>query len=124
MENPTLNPTPDPSYDISMIREISRGNEAFIRKMLGIFVEQTPHHLSEMRSHFNQSDWQRMGELAHKIKPTIDNLGIKAIKGAIRDMETIGKSGEGTERMGGLLQRIEQVMDQAVRAIRCDYRMT
>jgi HPt (histidine-containing phosphotransfer) domain-containing protein len=121
MENQHLEP--EPSYDITMIREISRGNEAFIRKMLGIFVEQTPMHINEMREHYAQSDWKRMGELAHKIKPTIDNLGIQAIKSAVREMEVIGKCGEGTERMGNLLEKIVLVLNQAVNAIRADYQM-
>jgi HPt (histidine-containing phosphotransfer) domain-containing protein len=114
---------PEPSYDISLIRDISRGNEAFIRKMLGIFVEQTPLHLAEMREFFANSDWKRMGELAHKIKPTIDNLGIKAIKATIREIENIGRIGEGTGRMGELLEEVEEAMNQAVKAIRTDYQL-
>jgi len=77
----------DPLFDISSLKEISRGNEAFILKMVKLFCDQTPLMFDEMISAFEKNDLETMGAIAHKIKPSIDTFNIIPVKHDIRTIE-------------------------------------
>lgn len=108
-------------YDISEIKIISRGNEEFVKKMLKMFIEQTPGHLSEMRSKLQSNQLTVVGEIAHRIKPTIDNMGIVTLKATIREIEKIGKSGADNGALNDLMEKVETDISFAIEAIKSDY---
>ena len=111
-------------YDISEIKKISRGNEGFVQKMLRMFIEQVPVHLAEMKEHFKNNELITVGEIAHRIKPTIDNMGIVSSKETIREIEKIGKSGTDNGSLLQLIQKVEKDIGLAVEAIKNDFRLT
>lgn len=80
-------------YDLSTLRQISKGREAFVKKMVDMFCEQTPLSVKEMIDAYHENDFEQMGAIAHKLKPSIDNLNITSLQKVIRDIETIGKEG-------------------------------
>jgi len=110
-------------YDISEIKKISRGNEGFVQKMLRMFIEQVPVHLAEMKEHFKNNELITVGEIAHRIKPTIDNMGIVSSKETIREIEKIGKSGTDNGSLLQLIQKVEKDIGLAVEAIKNDFRL-
>lgn len=110
-------------YDISEIKTISRGNEEFVKKMLKLFVDQTPGHISEMRSKYNDNKLTGVGEIAHRIKPTIDNMGIISLKSTIREIEKIGKSGLDNGALPALMEKVETDISFAIEAIKSDYQL-
>lgn len=110
-------------YDITDIKTISRGNQDFINKMLKMFVDQTPAHMEEMKLRYEAKDYQRLGEVAHKIKPTIDSMGINSIKTTIREVEKIGKTGVDAHLLPDLLRQIEYALTMAIKAIKKDYQL-
>lgn len=76
-----------PLYDLSKLIELSRGNDAFVKKMVNLFIEQTKLSLTQFKEAINQNDYQRIKEIAHRIKPSIDNMGIASLKNLIRAVE-------------------------------------
>jgi len=110
-------------YDISEIKIISRGNDEFVKKMLKMFIEQTPGHLTEMRSKLQSNQLTVVGEIAHRIKPTIDNMGIVSLKATIREIEKIGKSGADDGALPGLMEKVETDISFAIEAIKSDYQI-
>ena len=104
-------------YDLSAIRSISRGNEGFVVKMVGMFIEQTPRQILEMEQRFHEGDYKSMGAIAHKIKPSIDNLGIVSLKDPIREIEQIGKSGQVPEHLETLLQSVSIGLSDVIIAL-------
>lgn len=78
-------------YSLSSLVQISRGNNAFVEKMVKLFCEQTPLFVQQMRDAYNTGDLKTMGDIAHKIKPGIDNLAINSLKEPIRKIEKAGR---------------------------------
>lgn len=74
-------------YDLSSLNKISRGNTDFIKKMIGMFNEQVPKSVQEMKEALQQKDFTKLRSIAHKIKPAIDNMGITSLHQVIRDIE-------------------------------------
>jgi len=115
---------PEPVYyDITEIRTISRGNEGFINKMLKMFVEQIPVHLQEMEQKCGEKQYITVGEVAHRIKPTIDNMGIVASKTVIREIEKMGKANEDDGNMMALIKKVQADVDKAIEAIKKDFEL-
>jgi len=111
-------------YDISEIIKISRGNEGFVQKMLKMFVDQVPKHLEEMKDKFQVNELVTVGEIAHRIKPTIDNMGIVSSKDTIREIEKIGKAGTNTGNLQQLIEKVEKDIGLAVQAIKKDFKLS
>ena len=119
-----INTVPEPAnYDISEIITISRGNDGFVKKMLKMFVEQVPAQVSEMKIKYQEAEFIIVGELAHRIKPTIDNMGIIASKACIREIEKIGKTGKDNGSLKELIQKLEKDINNAVESIKKDYEL-
>ncbi len=101
-------------YDLTNLNTISGGNESFIKKMLTIFCEQTPQLMQDMQVAFTANDLEKMGAIAHKIKPSIDNLAINSLIQVIRDIETAGKSKLKTDDLPNKLQLCADVVVKVV----------
>jgi PAS domain S-box-containing protein len=115
---------PEPVYyDITEIRTISRGNEGFIIKMLKMFVEQIPVHLKDMQYKCEEQQYITVGEIAHRIKPTIDNMGIVGSKTVIREIEKMGKANTNDGNMMALIKKVQADVDKAVTAIKNDFEL-
>lgn len=115
---------PEPVYyDISEIKTISRGNEAFINKMLKMFVEQIPVFVAEMMQKLEEGELVTVGEVAHRIKPTIDNMGIISSKTIIREIEKLGKANHDNGTLATLIKKVEHDVARAVEAIKRDFNM-
>lgn len=62
-------------YDLPKLRKMFNENEAVIKKMLSMFVDNTPTLLQEMQDAYKITNYPRVKEIAHKIKATIKTLG-------------------------------------------------
>ncbi len=93
-------------YDLSMVRSVSGGDEAFIRKMVQLFIDTVPPGLADLQEAFSDEQWQRVGKIAHKLKSTIDSMGIASLREDIRHIENSGRHEKDT---AGLLPYINNV---------------
>lgn len=80
---------PEKLYDMTKMLELSRGNMDFIVKLVKLFVEQTPDAVIAMQQAFEKADYVALGKVAHRVKPSIDNLGIHLLKNDIRFLEKV-----------------------------------
>ena len=103
-----------PMYNLDSLRDISRGNETFVQKMIRIFCEQTPLMVKEMKAAWEEKNFAAMGAIAHKIKPSIDNLNIHTLKQVIRDIETSGKEQKETDNLEDLLNQTQKIIAAVV----------
>jgi CheY-like chemotaxis protein len=74
-------------FDLSLLKKDTPDNPAFIRRMLGIFIDTIPPIVERMKYHFERGEMDEVSELAHKIKPTLDGAGIISLRDTIRNLE-------------------------------------
>jgi len=63
--------------NLSYLNDIADGDKEFIREILGIFVDQMPGEEIRLREAIAAEDWQMVRNVAHKVKSSTGNLGIK-----------------------------------------------
>jgi CheY-like chemotaxis protein len=108
-------------YDLSMVEAISGGDKDFIVKMLCLFLETVPPSLREMHSYTDKREWLKVSKVAHKLKSTIDSMGINELMQTIREVESNGKTGVNTGALPSLVGAITDVMNQVMAEVKKDY---
>ncbi len=114
----TREETGDELYSLDSLIAISRGNVAFVEKMVDIFCDQTPPMLAEMTNAYYNNALEEMGAIAHKIKPSIDNLNINVLKQEIRNIENMGREKVHDPRLPEMLKNIETIVEQVIGKMR------
>ncbi|WP_300977002.1 PAS domain-containing hybrid sensor histidine kinase/response regulator [Flavobacterium sp.] len=101
-------------YNLSILRNLSRGNIDFVQKMLHIFIEQTTQVLLNIEIALQENNFEEISRLIHKIKPSIESLGITKIIPEIVQLEKITKSTKNKEEIAVLLHTITPVLSLAI----------
>lgn len=76
-----------PLYDLAQIQQMSRGNDDFVSKMINIFIKLTEENTVKLNDALANDDIETIKKLAHKIKPSIDQMGITSLKEVVRIVE-------------------------------------
>lgn len=105
-------------YNLSQLDELAGGDQEFVMSMVDTFLEHTPQQLQEMKSARESEDLATVGAIAHKIKPNVDLFGLTQIHQEIRDIERMGKEGEGGSELDQKITQVEQVLNQAFEQLR------
>ena len=108
-------------YDLSMVETISGGDKTFVVKMLQLFLDNVPVSLKEMSAASGKKDWAELSRLAHKLKSTIDSMGIAEVQQTIRVMESNGKSGNNAEALPALVGQVVETMEAVMAQVRKDH---
>ena len=109
MENEVL-------YDLAQLREVASGSEEFVDKMVDMFVDMTPGLIQRIEDGLGAQDWEEVRSASHKMKPSIDMMGIVSLHGLVREIEGSAKNqidlDSLPEKVAALKQTLEQVFDQ------------
>lgn len=78
-------------YNLSLLKGMSRGDNEFVKKMVELFITQTENSIQQFKAACDYKDLNTLYQLAHKLKPSIDNMGIDILKVPVRDIERLSK---------------------------------
>lgn len=113
----------DKLYDLSMVELIGKGNPGFIQKMVSLFLEQVPKDLEKMNELTAKSEWEQISKLAHRMKPSIEGMGIHSLKESIREIETRTRQNEmlRDSEILAQVQYVNDVMEKVIAQIHIDF---
>lgn len=101
-------------YDLSMLESIGKGNREFIIRMLNLFVDQVPASIHEMKQAFESQNLSKIKSIAHRIKPSIDNMGIVSLKEKIRNIESMADQAKGNEELKELINLLDKTISNVI----------
>ncbi len=104
-------------YDLGVIREMSRGNEAFVQKMLHIFVTVVEENVNTLKMALQDKDIGTINKTAHKLKPSIDQMGIISLKEKIRILEKFPTEKSSENELDNLVEYISDILENISRYI-------
>src|SRR5450432_2095774 len=82
-------------------------SDGFLRDIVGIFLEDTPHRLEELKNALVSGDNVRFTRAAHSIKGSSSNLGATPLRLVAEKLETESK--RGLSGVGPLLAELTSV---------------
>ncbi|MGN6492476.1 MAG: Hpt domain-containing response regulator [Agriterribacter sp.] len=101
-------------YDLTLLKEITKGNHSLLQRMLRVFCDQVPAVIQELKAAYTAKSFKQVSELAHSIKANIDSLGISSLKETIRQIESTAATGAPGAELGGLIAKLEATTDVVV----------
>jgi PAS domain S-box-containing protein len=110
----SMTPVNSRLYDLSMVQSVSGGDEGFIKKMVALFIETVPQNVLELKNALHEENWDQEGKTAHKLKSTIDSMGIKSIRQEIRSVESNAKQKESLQEVPALIGTIDTVIRDVI----------
>lgn len=63
-------------YDLTPLNELVDGNESFRKYLIELFNQTTPPIINDIKTSYQKKDWTELYAHSHKIKPTIESMGI------------------------------------------------
>jgi len=101
-------------FDLSKLEAIAPGNSSFKQNMVQLFISVSTTSLQEMQLAFEQKNVDEIKRLAHRLKPSINSMGITSLQEDIKQLE-LGVLSE-TE-MGKSIGKLKSVLGQVNKAL-------
>jgi len=101
-------------YDLTMIQSVSGGDDAFIKKMIRLFIQTVPQNVQELVDATGNGNWEQVAKMSHKLKSTIDSMGIRSIHDVIRTVEMHAKNRDQLEGIPEMVKQVESVVSSCI----------
>lgn len=92
-----------PLPDLTYLREMAVGDEAFFKEIINIFIEDAPIMLNAIKESAESGDHDQLRLITHKLIPQLTFVGILS---AIPDVKEINKE---SKEMNDLTERIDRL---------------
>lgn len=99
--------------DMSYLVSVCGDDPDFKKEMIDTFLQNTPPVLEDMNSSLSDRDWKKIGDLAHKIKPSFTFMGISVAKALIIDIEHNGRSNSDINDIPDKIEQLNKICIQA-----------
>jgi HPt (histidine-containing phosphotransfer) domain-containing protein len=108
-------------YSLDKINEMADGDTDFIKSVISVFLEEVPQDLEGLEQALEASNYQQVYQLAHKIKPNVDLLGMEQTRAAALEIETLGKSEANMAEIKNIFPILKTDIAQVVSELRKDF---
>jgi HPt (histidine-containing phosphotransfer) domain-containing protein len=110
-------PTIDPDA-IANLRELNPGdNGEFLREIVGIYIEDTPKRLADLRAALAAGDVASFTRAAHTIKGSSANVGAQVLKGIAERLEIVSRK-DGLGAVSGQIADCEEEFERVKAELR------
>jgi hypothetical protein len=86
-----------------------------------LFIDTVPPGLADLQEALKEQQWQRMGKIAHKLKSTIDSMGIAALRDDIRFIENSGKHESDTDSLPPYIKKVTEIIGDCIIQLKHDF---
>lgn len=105
-------------YNLEQLEAIASGNEDFVIKMVNMFLEMTPALLERIAAGIQIQDWTEVKSAVHKMKPSVDMMGVTDLYQVIRDIENNAKTNTNLEQIPELYFTLSDTLEQFFEQLR------
>jgi signal transduction histidine kinase/DNA-binding NarL/FixJ family response regulator len=77
-----------PTYNLTKLRTLARGREAFVVKIVRSFLQNMPGSVAQLSSQAAAGQWAEVAKTVHHIKPSLESLGIQNVAEAVQLLES------------------------------------
>jgi PAS domain S-box-containing protein len=111
----------EPLYNLAALKQLSHGNLEFVNKMIKLFCTSIPESLQIFGDAFEKNDFKVIKSMAHKIKPTVQNMGITLLKQDILFLEGLDLNSVDPIQVGELIHKLNKTLTTVVQELSCTH---
>ena len=108
-------------YNLSKVYALSDNDSEFVNEILTLFVNEVPEDLSQIKEGIKKKDHKHAYAYAHKIKPTLDLLGMTVAFEEILQVEAWTKAEGKKKDIEDTIKSIKDQINDAVKEIKKDF---
>ena len=108
-------------YSLDKINEMAEGDDEFIVSVISVFLEEVPSDLEALEKALSEMNYEQVYQLAHKIKPNVDLLGMEQTRAAALEIETLGKNEANMEEIKKVFPILKTDVTQVVSELKKDF---
>ena len=110
-------------YNLAKVYEIS-DDEDFAMSIVSLFVTEVPEDVMKIKEGINERDYHKAYSHAHKIKPSLDILGLDEARLDVLQIEEWGKSEGGKKKeIIEIFKSLEGQVEKAVKELKKDFNL-
>ncbi len=121
LKNSEKSMTLDQNYDLSQLINMSKGNDVFVNKMVKIFKSLSKENIVLLKQHIQNNEIEGFKKIAHKIKPSIDQMGIVSLKSTIREIENFDNNETNLSLFIQLNEKVIQTLELVLNDLNRDF---
>ena len=110
-------------YNLSKVYEISENDIDFAYQIVNLFLEEVPSEIKSMKVGIEEKDFTRVYTSAHKIKPSLDLLGMDLAYDENIEIMTWAKSEGKRKEIKEIFKSLKDRVDLAVKEIKKDFKL-
>jgi HPt (histidine-containing phosphotransfer) domain-containing protein len=108
-------------YNLAKVYALSDNDPEFVLQIVTLFVTEVPEDLAEIKEGIKKRDHKHAYAYAHKIKPTLDLLGLKVAFEEILQVEAWTKAEGEKKEIKETFKSIKHQVEDAVKELKKDF---
>jgi len=111
---------PQPLYDLTQLRALARGKQAFVQTLVRSFLKNVPATLDELQTAAATGNWPDMARLVHHIKPNLVSFGISRATPLLDELDTMRNAATPAvdlARAKALVAELAELLRQVLQAL-------
>lgn len=109
------------NYNLSKVYALSDNDPEFVMQIIELFVTEVPQDLKQIELGIKEKDHKQAYAYAHKIKPTLDLLGMSMAYEEILQVEAWTRAEGKRKEIDATFESIQDQVDKAIKEIKKDY---
>ena len=108
-------------YNLSKVYAISDSDIDFARQVIVLFTEEVPPEVKNIRRGLKEKDYEMVYHAAHKIKPTLDMLGMDLAYEDVIVIENWSRSEGKKKEIKNVYKSLKDYIEKALKELKKDY---
>lgn len=108
-------------YNLAKVYALSDNDPEFVMQIVTLFVTEVPEDLAQVKEGIKKKDHKHAYAYAHKIKPTLDLLGLKVAFEEILQIEAWTKAEGEKKEIKETFKSVRDQVEDAVKELKKDF---
>lgn len=110
-------------YNLSKVYAISDNDVDFAKQIVVLFTEEVPPEMLNIKSGLKEKDFSRVYHAAHKIKPTLELLGMDLAYEDVLAIELWSKAKGKKKEIKEVVKSLKEKLALALKELKKDYNL-
>jgi hypothetical protein len=111
----------DKHYNLEKLESLSGGDSNFIHQMVELFLSESESNCQKFEDDLAAGDFASIRSLAHKIKPTIDLMGIHPTLEELIELKEKAELGQDAKGIAALVASVNKGIRAASEDLKTDF---
>lgn len=108
----------DKVTDLAFLSNFTGNDQEKVKKYVSMFLDRAPELLEGMQQGMAEKDYDKLRSNAHSLKPQLGYMGIQSIVPDVQAIENYAGEKKNLEMLPGLVQNVQQTMQQALEELK------